>query len=240
STRLNHLVKAGDEISCKLKTVSENVSASNATLSSVSNTVDSVQDLIRQQLALLMSQRPAPPNPLNVRVRSLGSTSNFDHTFAVGQEETVARIIKRMRDENEEVESIHFFSWSANRHTLTENGYRWRYRNNKVPISTIAQECGTNNGQIVDWRLEYVRNPTQFTLFLVHGLQQETGLPIPLPIESIQKALTLLSNSASNLAVKECKELQSGRDFDWNNPNALSNIRPLTCSLCIKIAQNAA
>ncbi|KAG8961116.1 hypothetical protein FRC03_005762 [Tulasnella sp. 419] len=144
-----------------------------------------------------------------------------------------------MRKEKHHVQDIHFFSWSQDCHGLTKSGQDWRYRQKDECISIIRSDCVGTNGVDVDWRLEFICNPKLFTLFLVHGLEQEAGLMIDYPVEIIApKDLQPAYPSRPKICVSKCQSMQTGAEIDWRDSQALSMVTPYHCSLCIEVTED--
>ncbi|KAG8956871.1 hypothetical protein FRC03_010763 [Tulasnella sp. 419] len=140
--------------------------------------LNTLSEIRRQWTELVESKKPSSESVISVKVRSLGARNARELRYAVGPTDTIRSIKKRMNDENLDITNIHFFSWSQQRHQLTESGQNWRYRKPNTPLSMIRSECGKLDNQDVDWRLEYARNAKPFAVLLVHGIDEETGLLI--------------------------------------------------------------
>ncbi|KAG8921751.1 hypothetical protein FRC02_012387 [Tulasnella sp. 418] len=211
-------------------------SSSHAAQNNTTLILNTLSELRRQWIELLDSKKPSSESVISVKVRSLGARNARELRYAVGPTDTIRSIKKRMNDENLDITNIHFFSWSQQRHQLTESGQNWRYRKPNTPLSIIRSECGKLDNQDVDWRLEYARNAKPFAVLLVHGIDEETGLLIPHPITSVLDRLKREYSSHQDLTIAECRKLEDGAMFDWTDCDLLKGVPSYCCSLCIKLA----
>ncbi|KAG8958099.1 hypothetical protein FRC03_009457 [Tulasnella sp. 419] len=231
-----YLVKSNEKIQNEVQSVALTTQATDHKADII---VVSVSD-IQQQMRELLEARQSDTAPLlEVKVRALGSRAARELSYSVSPTDTVACVAKRMCDENIGIKNIHFFSWSQNRHKLTDTGQDWRYRNKKIGLSTIRQECGRNRGVDVEWWLEFVRSREAFTLFLVHGLLSEKGLIVRHPVKSIMNKLKGAYPRYPQMTIAACQSLEDGDHFDWDDPQALETLTPFTCCLCIRVADRA-
>ncbi|KAG8951920.1 hypothetical protein FRC03_012334 [Tulasnella sp. 419] len=230
-----HLVATSERIQSDVKTAKSSILA---TENNTRSLLDSFGDFQQRMEKSRQAQWLQSEAMISVKVRSFGCSSALELSYAVRPTHTIGNILSRMRKENYDVEDIHFFSWSKQRHGLTASGQIWRYRDECEGIKTIKIECGQKDEMDVEWRLEYICSPNIFTLFLVHGLQQETGLTIPHPVNTISPDLfSKAYPSCRKLRILKCHHILNGNLLDWTNSEELQKVKPFACALCIEVTE---
>ncbi|KAG8930765.1 hypothetical protein FRC02_003689 [Tulasnella sp. 418] len=116
---------------------------------------------------------------------------------------------------------------------------KWRFRRPNVRISTIMNQCGKKDDQDVDWRLEYVRDPESFTIFLIGGVPAESGLLIHLPLDdTLEEKLQQKYSCYGKLMIEQCYQLENEEQLlNWKALLALKDIKPCTNLFCITLKE---
>ncbi|KAG8957412.1 hypothetical protein FRC03_010186 [Tulasnella sp. 419] len=175
--------------------------------------------------------------PTTIKVRYFGT--DVEQSYEADPKEMISHIMQQIADEGLDIDDIHFFSWSKNRHRLTTTGQKWRFRRPNVRISTIMNQCGKKDDQDVDWRLEYVRDPESFTIFLVGGVPAESGLLIHLPLDdTLEEKLQQKYSCYGKLMIEQCYQLENEEQLlNWKALLALKDIKPCTNLFCITLKE---